>query len=81
MKKFKFLMSRTSLIQESFWVEADTEEEAREMGFDGEVDNGDPDRREWIDYYDDEWSIDETECIDPLYVMVKDYESVDKLSN
>jgi hypothetical protein len=81
MKKFKFLMSRTSLIQESFWVEADSEEEAKELGFDGEVDNGDPDRREWIDYYDDEWSIDETECIDPLYVMVKDYKSVDKLSN
>jgi hypothetical protein len=81
MKKFKFLMSRTSLIQESFWVEADSEEEAKELGFDGEVDNCDPDRREWIDYYDDEWSIDETECIDPLYRMVKDYESVDKLSN
>jgi hypothetical protein len=74
MKKFKFLMSRTSLIQESFWVEADSEEEAKELGFDGEVDNGDPDRREWIGYYDDEWSIDETECIDPLYVMVKDYQ-------
>jgi hypothetical protein len=81
MKKFKFLMSRTSLIEESWWVEADTEEEARELGFDGEVDNGDPDRREWIEYYDDEWSIDETECIDPLYRMVKDYKSVDKLSN
>ena len=79
MKKFKFLMSRTSLIQESFWVEADSEEEAKELGFDGEVDNGDPDRREWIDYYDDEWSIDEKECIDPLYVMVKDYKSVDSL--
>ena len=79
MKKFKFLMSRTSLIQESFWVEADSEEEAKELGFDGEVDNGDPDRREWIDYYDDEWSIDETECIDPLYRMVKGYKSVDIL--
>jgi hypothetical protein len=79
MKKFKFLMSRTSLIQESFWVEADSEEEAKELGFDGEVDNGDPDRREWISYYDDEWSIDETECIDPLYRMVKGYKSVDIL--
>jgi hypothetical protein len=79
MKKFKFLMSRTSPIQESFWVEADSEEEAKELGFDGEVDNGDPDRREWISYYDDEWSIDETECIDPLYRMVKGYKSVDIL--
>ena len=77
MKKFKFLMSRTSLIQESFWVEADSKEEAMELGFDGEVDNGEPAYREWIDYHDDEWSIDETECIDPLYRMVKDYGLVD----
>jgi hypothetical protein len=79
MAKFKFLMSRTSRIQESFWVEADSEEEAMKMGFDGEVDNGEPAYRTWIDYYDDEWSIDEKECIDPLYRMVKDYKSVDSL--
>jgi len=80
MKRFKFLMSRTSLIEESFWVEADSEEEARELGFDGEVDNGEPAYRRWIDYADDEWSIDETESIDPLYRMVKDYKSVDSLA-
>jgi hypothetical protein len=74
MKKFKFLMSRTSLIQESFWVEADSEEEAMELGFDGEIDNGEPAHSEWIDYTDDEWSIDKKECIDPLYVMVKEYQ-------
>ena len=76
MPKFKFLMSRTSLIQESWWVEADTEEEASELAMNGEVDNGDPDRREWLEYYDDEWSIDEKECIDPLYKMVKEYEQI-----
>jgi hypothetical protein len=75
MAKFKFLMSRTSLIQESFWVEADTEEEASELAMNGEVDNDEPVRRDWIDYYDDEWSIDEKECIDPLYVMVKEYQT------
>ena len=74
MKKFKFLMSRTSLIEESYWVEADSEEEARELGFDGEVDNSEPAYRRWIDYSDDEWSIDEKECIDPLYRLVKDYD-------
>jgi len=73
--KFKFLMSRTSLIQESFWVEADTEEEAMELGMNGEVDNDEPALRQWLDYYDDEWSIDEKECIDPLYVMVKEYQT------
>lgn len=75
MAKFKFLMSRTSLIQESFWVEADTEEEAMELGMNGEVDNDEPALRQWLDYYDDEWSIDEKECIDPLYVMVKEYQT------
>jgi hypothetical protein len=68
-------MSRTSLIQESFWVEADTEEEAMELGMNGEVDNDEPALRQWLDYYDDEWSIDEKECIDPLYVMVKEYQT------
>ncbi len=51
------------------------EEEAMELGFDGEVDNSEPAYRRWIDYTDDEWSIDEKECIDPLYVMVKDYQT------
>jgi hypothetical protein len=74
MKKFKFLMSRTSLIEESYWVEADSEDEAQQLGFDGEIDNKEPDYRKWIDYHDYEWSIDETECIDPLYRMVKDYQ-------
>ena len=73
MKKFKFLMSRTSLIEESYWVEADSEDEAQQLGFDGEIDNKEPDYRKWIDYRDNEWSIDETVCIDPLYRMVKDY--------
>jgi len=79
MKKFTFWRTATSLIEESYWVEADSEEEARELGFDGEVDNSEPAYRRWIDYTDDEWSIDEKECIDPLYLMVKDFESVDKL--
>ena len=74
MAKFKFLVSRTSLIEESWWVEADTEEEAVEMASNGEVDNCDPYRREWLSYYDEEWSIYQQECIDPLYLMVKDYD-------
>ncbi len=75
MAKFKFLMSRTSLIEESYWVEADSEDEAMQLGFDGEVDNTEPAYRRWIDYTDDDWSIDEKECIDPLYRMVKEYDT------
>lgn len=76
MKKFKFLLSRTSLIQESYWVEADTEEEALELGFNGEVDNDEPALRQWIDYYDDEWSVDERVSQDDLVIFVKSKETV-----
>ena len=31
-------------------------------------------RTEFIDWADDEWQIDDKEPIDPLYVMVKDYD-------
>jgi hypothetical protein len=75
-KKFKFLLSRTSLIQESYWVEADTEEEALELGFNGEVDNDEPALRQWIDYYDDEWSVDERVSQDDLVIFVKSKETV-----
>ena len=76
MAKYRYLMSRTSIIEESWWVEADSEDEAMEKAFDGEADNDEPAHRRWIDYADDEWTIDETECIDPLYVMVKEYEQI-----
>lgn len=69
-------MSRTSLIQESFWVEADSEAEALELGIDGEVDNGEPALRQWLDYYDDEWSIDERVSQDDLVIFVKSKETV-----
>jgi hypothetical protein len=75
-KKYKFLLSRTSLIQESYWVEADTEEEALELGFNGEVDNDEPALRQWIDYYDDEWSVDERVSQDDLVIFVKSKETV-----
>jgi hypothetical protein len=76
MPKFRYLMSRTSIIEESWWVEADSEDEAMEKAYDGEADNTEPAVRRWMDYADDEWTIDETECIDPLYVMVKEYEQI-----
>jgi len=68
-------MSRTSLIQESFWVEADSEAEALELGCDGEVDNNEPALRQWLDYYDDEWSIDERVSQDDLVIFVKSKET------
>ena len=67
-------MTRTSLIEEGWWVEADDEEEAISKAFDGDVDNSEADYRRWVDYADDEWTVDDRVCIDPLYKMVKEFE-------
>jgi hypothetical protein len=36
---------------------------------------------EWVDWATDDFELEHVEIIDPLYRMVKDYKSVDKLSN
>jgi hypothetical protein len=76
MPKFKFELYRRSITCETYWVEADSEEEAIEIAANGDV--GDP-ILEFMDWYDDNYVVESKECIDPLYVMVKDYKSVDTL--
>lgn len=76
MKKFTFW--RNSIVSESFYVEAETEEEAREklsnLDYESEI-------TEFIDWATDDFELEDWEELDPLYRMVKDYKSVDKLSN
>ena len=76
MKKFTFW--RNAIISELYVVDAATEEEAREMLQTGEVEVF---SEEWMDWATDDFELEHVEIIDPLYRMVKDYESVDKLSN
>jgi hypothetical protein len=76
MKKFTFW--RNAIISEIYVVDAATEEEAREMLQAGEVEVF---SEEWTDWATDDFELEHVEIIDPLYRMVKDYESVDKLSN
>jgi hypothetical protein len=76
MKKFTFW--RNAIISEIYVVDAATEEEAREMLDAGEVEVF---SEEWMDWATDGYELEHVEIIDPLYRMVKDYESVDKLSN
>jgi hypothetical protein len=76
MKKFTFW--RNAIISEIYVVDAATEEEAREMLQAGEVEVF---SEEWMDWATDDFELEHVEIIDPLYRMVKDYESVDKLSN
>jgi hypothetical protein len=76
MKKFTFW--RNAIVSELYVVDAATEEEAREMLQNGEVEVF---NEEWVDWNMDDFELEHVEIIDPLYRMVKDYESVDKLSN
>lgn len=76
MAKFRFVMSRRSITDEQYWVEADSEEEATQMLMDGE--GGEP-ILEFIDWYDEEYTMDSKEPIEPLYEMVKAYKVVDSL--
>jgi hypothetical protein len=55
---------------EVYWVEADSEEEAMEIAYDGNA--GDP-ALDWVDWMDDQYEVDDVEIIDPLYKMVKEY--------
>ena len=76
MPAFKYKVVRRSIVEETWIVEADTEVEAIEQ-LEGCA--GDPDRTEWIDWHDEQFIVEgEPEILDPLYVMVKDYKSVDK---
>ena len=79
MATHKFYLVRAAVIDEYYEVEADSESEALEIAYDGNL--GDPYKTEFVDWRDDEYQVVESEVIDPLYVMVKDYKSVDKLDN
>ena len=74
MKKFTFW--RNAIVSELYVVDAATEEAAREMLDRGEVDVF---TSEWMDWATDHYELEHVEIIDPLYRMVKDYNSVDNL--
>ena len=76
MKKFTYW--RNAIISEIYVVEAETEEAALEKLDAGEVEMF---SSEWVDWATSRYELEHIEIIDPLYRMVKDYESVDKLSN
>lgn len=73
MKKFR--LQRRSIIDETFWVEAEDEDEALQIARDGGAVH-DPDDVQWVDWADEDYEITKTEELDPLYVMVKQYEQI-----
>lgn len=72
----KFTFWRNSIVAETYIFEAENEEQAREMLRNGEVEVF---SEEWMDWATDDFELEHTEIIDPLYRMVKDYKLVDKL--
>ena len=68
MKKFTFW--RNAIISELYVVDAATEEAAREMLQNGEVEVF---NEEWVDWDTDDFELEHVEIIDPLYRMVKDF--------
>lgn len=77
MAQYRYLLARSAIIEEYYEIEADSEEEALELAYNGDL--GDPVRTDFVDWRDDEYSVVDKESIDPLYVMVKEYKSVDSL--
>ena len=72
MKKFTFW--RNAIIAETYEFEAESEEEAREMLRDGQVEVM---SEEFIDWATDDYQLEHVEIVDPLYRMVKDHKLVD----
>lgn len=71
MPKMIVTLCRAAVIDEYYEVEVDSEEEALERAYDGNL--GDPYRTEFVDWRDDEYQVCDVEMLDPLYVMVKDH--------
>jgi DNA-dependent RNA polymerase auxiliary subunit epsilon len=66
----RFTFWRNSIVSESFYVLAESEEEAQEK-----LDNCEYESEitEFIDWASDRFELEEVEEMDPLYRMVKDY--------
>lgn len=71
----KYTFSRVSLVEEFFKVEADSEAEALELVSDG-APGVEITRTEWIDWYDDEYTLFEVEDDVVQFMKSKKVDSV-----
>ena len=72
MAAYKFTFSRRVIMNEVYEVEADSEEQALEFMSEGWY--GDPVDTEYLEWFDDNFELDNTECLDPLVKMLEKYE-------
>lgn len=68
MKRFTFW--RNAIVSELYLVDADTEEQARVMLDNGEVEVF---SEEWMEWVTDSFELEHVEIIDPLYLMIKQH--------
>lgn len=68
MKRFTFW--RNAIVSEVYVVECESEEQAREMLQNGEVEVF---TEEWMDWATDNFELEHEEIIDPLYLMIKQH--------
>jgi hypothetical protein len=73
-KQFRFALTRRSIIEETFFVEADSWAEAISVCHGGGYDDKNV-HTEWIEWYDDHFEPSESapEVLCPLTKMVKEY--------
>lgn len=77
MAAFRYAFYRRSLVSETYFIDADSPEEALQRLRDGE-ESQEPTPMEWIDWYDDDYTLDqdfEPEPLCPLHKMVKEYDA------
>lgn len=67
---YRYSVSRTAVICEYWEIEAESYEDLRQKL----LDVNEPCHTEWIDWHG-EWNVDEEECIDPLYQMIKQHKA------
>jgi hypothetical protein len=68
MKRFTFW--RNAIVSEVYVVECESEEQAREMLQNGEVEVF---TEEWVDWATRDFELEHEEIIDPLYLMIKQH--------
>jgi hypothetical protein len=68
MKRFTFW--RNAIVSEVYVVECESEEQARTMLQNGEVEVFD---QEWMDWATRDFELEHEEIIDPLYLMIKQH--------
>ena len=70
MPTYRYRYTRRSIVEETFVVEAESEEQALDYLNGGCVD---PCGDEWIDWYDDRYELEDATELDPLLVLVNEH--------